>query len=108
MIPNVQVTGDPDTHPEKPIYDAGQLAAGQIDLSKLDVAEHRVRVFNMMSEEDRDEYGKLYVELCQLAKEGKIFIVSNTREVLQNPDKSTGWFKYLEWTRFDTSKILGA
>jgi hypothetical protein len=62
----------------------------------------------MMSAEDRDAYGKLYVELCRLAKEGKIFIVSNTREVLQNPDKSTGWFKYLEWTRFDTSKILGA
>lgn len=108
MIPNIQITGEPDAHPEKPVYDAGQLAAGKIDLSRLDVAEHCVRVFDMMSEEDRSAYGKLYVELCQLAKEGKILIVSNTREVLQNPDGSTGWFKYLEWTRFDTSKILGA
>ena len=107
MIPNVQITGAPDTHPEKPIYDAAQLAARQIDLSKLDVSEHHVRVFNMMSKGDREAYESLYVNLCRQAKEGKILIVSNTREVLQNPDGSTGWFKYLEWTRFDTSNILG-
>lgn len=108
MIPNIQIKGEPDTHPEKTIHDAYELANGQIDLSKLDIKDHCVRVFNMMSEDDRKAYEKLYKELHVKSKEGRILISSNTRETLHNPDGSTGWYRYLEWTEFDTTGILGA
>lgn len=108
MIPTIQITGEPDLHPEKPIHDAYELASGQIDLSKLKAKEHRVKVFNLMSEGDRKEYEELYVELMNKAREGKIIISSNNREVLHNQDGSTGWYKFIEWTEFDTSEILGA
>lgn len=108
MIPNIQIQGEPDAHPEKPVYDAGQLAAGKIDLDKLAVKDHHVKVFDLMDPDECKEYGRLYKDLCSKAKAGKIFIVANTREVLTRPDRSTGWFKYLEWTEFDTSNILGA
>lgn len=108
MIKNIQIEGEPDLHPERPIHDAYELANGQVDLSKLKVKEHCTRVFNLMSEEDRKTYEELYVKLMNKAREGKIIISSNTREVLHNPDGSTGWYKFLEWTEFDTSEILGA
>jgi hypothetical protein len=108
MIKNVQITGDPDTHPEKKVHDAYELASGQIDITKLGIAEHHARVFDLMDADDRSEYEKLYIELLNASKEGKILISSNSREVLSRPDGSTGWFKYIEWTVFDTSDILGA
>lgn len=108
MIRNIQITGEPDKHPERPVHDAYELASGQIDLSKLKVKEHHARVFNLMSREDRHSYEKLYSELMQKSCEGRIVISSNSREVLTNPDGSTGWYKYLEWSEFDTSEILGA
>lgn len=107
MIKNIQIEGEPDAHPEKPIHDAYELATGQIDLSKLKAKEHRAIVFNLMSEEDRKKYEDLYVELMNKSREGKIIISSNTREVLHNKDGSTGWYKFIEWTEFDTSEILG-
>lgn len=108
MIPNIQITGEPDPHQEKPIHDAYELASGQVDLNKLKIKEHCVRVFNLMSEEDQREYEKLYITLINKSREGRIIISSNTREVLHNPDGSTGWYKFIEWTEFDTSEILGA
>lgn len=107
MIPTVQITGAPDTHPEKPIHDAYELAAGQVDLSKLAIRKHNARVFDLMNAEERVAYEDLYLKLLNKSKEGKILISSNTREVLQKPDGSTGWFKFIEWTEFDTSEILG-
>jgi hypothetical protein len=108
MIPTVQITGEPDLHPEKPVHDAYELASGQIDISKLKAKGHCARVFNLMIEEDRKKYEELYVELMNKAREGKILISSNVREVLHNSDGSTGWYKFIEWTEFDTSEILGA
>lgn len=108
MIRNVQIEGEPDKHPEKRIYDAYELATGQIDLSKLKAKSHFVRVFDLMLEDDRNEYAQLYIELMNKSKEGRIIVSCNTREVLTRPDGSTGWFKFLEWTEFDTSEILGA
>lgn len=108
MIPTVQITGDPDMHPEHPVQDAYQLASGQVDLSKLRIKSHHTRVFDLMSAESRDEYDKLYVELSDKVRQGKILISGNTRETLTRPDGSTGWFKFVEWTEFDTSEILGA
>ena len=108
MIRNVQIEGEPDSHPEKRMYDAYELATGQIDLTKLKAKSHSVKVFDMMSASDREEYEKLYVLLMNKSKEGKIIISSNTREVLSRSDGSTGWFKFIEWTEFDTSEILGA
>ena len=108
MIPNIQIQGDPDTHPEKPVHDAYELASGQLDVLNLNAKAHNARVFDLMSTDERTEYEKLYLELLKKSKEGKIYISSNTREVLTRPDGSTGWFKYLEWTEFDTSDILGA
>lgn len=108
MIPNVQIDGEPDTHPEKPIHDAYQLATGQIDPSSLTVTAHNVRVFDLMDRNDRKEYEKLYVELMGKSRQGRIFIVGNTRETLVMPDGSTRWFKFLEWSEYDTSDILGA
>ena len=109
MIQNVQIDGEPDKHPEKPVHDAYELATGQFDaLSKLPVKEHHVFVADLMDEGQRSEYEKLYLELMDKSKAGKIYIASNSREVLTRPDGSTGWFKYLEWLEFDTSEILGA
>lgn len=108
MIPNVQITGAPDLHPEKPVHDARELASGKVDLLKLPVAGHSTRVFDLMDQAEREEYDKLYIDLMNKSREGKIIISSNSREVLQRPDGSTGWFKFLEWTEFDTSEILGA
>ena len=48
MIPNVQIVGAADTHPEKPVFDARQLASGQIDLMQLPVKESHVEVFDLM------------------------------------------------------------
>ena len=108
MIPNVQITGEPDLHPEKPVNDAYELASGQVDLNKLKIKDHRSVVLDLMSQSDRDTYDKLYKELLEKSREGKIVVSSNVRETLTRPDGSTGWFKYLEWTEFDTSEILGA
>lgn len=108
MINNIQITGEPDTHPEHPVYDARQLSEGRIDISSLDVTAYNVEVFDLMKEEDRAKYGKLYVELTRLAKQGKIVITTKKMETLSRSDGSTGWFKILEWANFDTSKILGA
>lgn len=108
MIRNIQIEGAPDSHPEKPVYDAHQLAAGKVDLSTLAITGHSVRVFDLMDADQRDEYEKLYVTLSDLSRQGKILISSNIREVLRRSDGSTGWFKCLEWTTFDTSSILGA
>lgn len=108
MIPNVQIQGEPDPHPEKPVHDAYELASGQVDVLKLKAKEHHAKVFNLMVDSERSEYEKLYLELLNKSKEGKIYISSNIKEILTMPDGSTGWFKYLEWTEFDTSEILGA
>lgn len=108
MIPNVQITGEPDPHPEKPVNDAYELASGQVDLNKLKIKGHHSVVFDLMSGESREEYDRLYKELLEKSREGKIVVSSNSREILTRPDGSTGWFKYLEWTEFDTSEILGA
>lgn len=108
MIPNVQINGDPDLHPEKPVFDARQLAQGQIDLMQLPVKESHVEVFDLMDKDERERYTKLYKELAPLVKAGKVFLTVNSREVLTRADGSTGWFKYLEWIEFDTSEILGA
>lgn len=108
MIPNVQINGDPDLHPEKPVFDARQLAQGQIDLMQLPIRESHVEVFDLMDRDERERYTKLYKELAPLVKSGKVFLTVNSREVLTRADGSTGWFKYLEWIEFDTSEILGA
>jgi hypothetical protein len=108
MIPTIQIVGEPDLHPERPIHDAHELSTGQIDINKLKAKNHCTRVFDLMSKDERQEYESLYVELLNKSREGKILVSSNTREVLQRPDGSTGWFKFLEWTEFDTSEILGA
>ena len=108
MIPNVQINGDPDLHPEKPVFDARQLAQGQIDLMQLPVKESHVEGFDLMDKDERERYTKLYKELAPLVKAGKVFLTVNSREVLTRADGSTGWFKYLEWIEFDTSEILGA
>lgn len=108
MIPTVQIKGEPDSHPEKPVYDARELAAGQVDLSGLQIKAHNTRVFNLMDTQQCKDYEILYMQLMTKAREGKILISSNIREVLQNKDGSTGWYKLLEWTEFDTSEILGA
>ena len=108
MIPNVQIEGEPDTHPEKPVHDARELANGQVDLTTLTATRHNARVFDLMSPEDREEYSKLYLDLFNRSKEGKILISSNIREVLTRKDGSTGWYRLIEWTEFDTSEILGA
>ena len=108
MIPNVQINGDPDLHPEKPVFDARQLAQGQIDLMQLPIKESHVEIFDLMDKDERERYTKLYKELAPLVKAGKVFLTVNSREVLTRADGSTGWFKYLEWIEFDTSEILGA
>lgn len=108
MIPNVQIVGAADTHPEKPVFDARQLASGQIDLMQLPIKESHVEVFDLMEKDDRARYTKLYKDLAPLVKAGKVFMTVNSREVLTRSDGSTGWFKYLEWIEFDTSEILGA
>ena len=108
MIPNVQITGAPDLHPEKPVHDARELASGQVDLSSLPVKGHSVRVFDLMDKDGRDEYEKLYVDLMNKSREGSILVSGNIRETLSRPDGSTGWFRLVEWTEFDTSSILGA
>ena len=107
MIRNVQITGAPDAHPEKPVYDAYDLASGNIDITKLRVKAHHVKVFDLMDEKDRESYEELYTDLLRRSIEGKIVISGNTRETLTKPDGSTGWYKYLEWSEFDTSEILG-
>ena len=56
MIPTVQITGEPDLHPEKPVHDAYELAYGQIDIIKLKDKENCARFFNLMIEEDRKKY----------------------------------------------------
>lgn len=108
MIPNIQIEGDLDLHPEKPVHDAYELATGAIDPSSLPVSSQHVRVYDLMNEDQRTAYEKLYVDLANKAKAGKVIVTSNTRETLVRPDGSTGWFKYMEWTELDTSEILGA
>jgi len=108
MIPNIQIMGTPDTHPEKPVHDAYELASGKLDFSKLKVKNHFVRVFDLMDSEQVNAYETLYVQLADQAKQGKIIVSCNTRETLTRSDGSTGWFKFVEWTEFDTSDILGA
>ena len=108
MIKNIQIAGEPDLHPEKPMHDAYDLASGNIDASALPVSSHHVGVFDLMDESQRKEYEKTYVDLAEKAKAGKVIVTSNARETLVRPDGSTGWFKYLEWTELDTSEILGA
>lgn len=108
MIPNIHIHGEPDTHPERHVHDAYELATGKIDLSKLNVKEHHVRVFDLMDPKQREEYENLYVDLSMLVKKGCVLVSANTRETLSRTDGSTGWFKYLEWTEYDTSEILGA
>lgn len=108
MIPNIQISGAPDPHPEKPVYDASELAAGKVDLTGLAVTKHQVKVFNLMDDLERKNYEELYLDLIQKSKAGKILISSNVRETLHNSDGSTGWYKFIEWTEFDTSEILGA
>lgn len=108
MIRNIQITGEADNHPERPVYDARQLAEGQVDVSSLDVTAYHIEVFDLMKAEDRAQYGTLYVKLTSLAKQGKIVITTKRTDILNRPDGSTGWFKILEWAEFDTSKIVGA
>lgn len=108
MIPNVQCTGEEDTHPEKPVYDARQLADGQIDVTQLTVKASHVAVYDLMDEEQREAYAKLHTNLLALAKAGKVYVTVNSREILTRADGSTGWFRYLEWIEYDTSEILGA
>ena len=108
MIPNVQIQGDPDLHPEKPVFDARQLAQGQIDLMQLPLRESHVEVFDLMDASERVRYMKLYKELAPLVKAGKVFLTVNSREILTRSDGSTGWFKYMEWIEFDTTGIIGA
>lgn len=108
MIKTVQIDGEPDTHPEHPIHDASDLASGKVDLFQLPVSKHHVEVFDMMDCDSRSRYESLYSELAAMVKAGKAFVLSNSRSVLSRPDGSTGWYKYVEWTEFDTSGILGA
>lgn len=108
MIPAVLIEGEPDTHPEKPVHDAYQLATGQIDPSSLTVKSHNVRVFDLMDGNDRTEYERLYVELLEMSRQGRILILGNARETLVMPDGSARWFKFLEWSEYDTSGIMGA
>ena len=108
MIKNIQISGEPDTHPEKPVHDAYELASGQVDLSSLNIKGHHVEIFDMMDADGKRAYEDLYSTLLAKSKEGKIIVNSNVREVLTRADGSTGWYKYLEWTEFDTSEILGA
>ena len=107
MIRNIQIQGDPDLHPEHPVHTADELASGKLDLSALDVKKHNVRIFDLMDPGQCEEYEKLYVDLAREVKTGRIYIAANTRETLSRSDGSTGWFRYVEWTEFDVSKILG-
>lgn len=108
MINNIQITGDPDTHPEKPVYDARSLALGQVDMTTLNILAHRVATFDLLNKEDVARYENLYKQLLDLAKSGKILISTNIREKMVLADGSNTWMRLLEWTEFDTSEIIGA
>lgn len=108
MIKTVQIEGAPDMHPEHPVHDAADLASGKIDMLSLPVSKHHVEVFDMMDQDARCKYESLYSDLASLVKAGKAYVLSNSRSVLSRPDGSTGWYKYVEWTEFDTTGILGA
>lgn len=108
MIRTVQIEGAPDTHPERRVPDASDLAEGRLDPSSLKVKAQHTMVFDMMDEGQRGEYEKLYVVLMEDVKAGKATVCANDRSVLSRKDGSTGWFRYLEWLEYDTSGIIGA
>ena len=107
MIHNIQIEGTPDTHPERPIYDAKELADGKL-ADILHVKSHHTEVFDVMNPDDRANYDRLYVELSDYSKKGSVYVISNRMETLTRDDGSTGWFRYVEWIEYDISEVLGA
>ncbi len=108
MIRNVQIEGEPDPHPERQVHDARELATGKINVASLPVSGHFIRVFDLFDEGQRREFERLYVDLVDKVRRGTVLISENVRESVTRQDGSTGWLKYIEWTEFDTSDILGA
>ena len=91
--------------PVAPTYDEIRAGKDMLKYQKapVEVSTYDVEVFDMASAEDRKRYCDLMLKIAKLVQASQAVIWRNDLQVLQKKD-GTGWFRYLEWSRYALSK----
>jgi len=88
-----------------PTYDEIRAGKDMLKYQKapVEVSTYDVDVFDMSSADDRKRYCELMLKVAKLVQAQQAVIWRNDLQVLQKKD-GTGWFRYLEWSRYALSK----
>lgn len=72
----------------------------------LNVKKVSVRIFDLSNDKQCRKYEKLWAELLLKVSKGQV-VVETSKDLVNRPDGTSYWMKYVEYVEFETGAVAG-